>query len=89
MGFRFRKRPRLFPGVRLNISKAGFSSVSFGGRGFTINIGRKGTRTTVGLPGSGISYTTRQQRFAPGTEHLWTMVLVVSLILGLLYWLLK
>jgi len=87
MGFRFRKRPRLFPGVRLNISNSGFTSISVGRRGFTVNIGREGTRTTVGLPGSGMSYTTRQQRYAPGSERVLKMVLVVSLIVGLLYWL--
>jgi hypothetical protein len=86
---RFRKRPRLLPGVRLNVSKSGFSSISVGVRGFTVNIGRRGTRTTVGLPGSGMSYTTRQRRYAPGSEHLWTVVLIVSLLLGLLYWLVK
>jgi len=89
MGFRFRRRVRLLPGVRLNISKSGLSSISAGVRGLTVNIGRKGTRTTVGLPGSGVSYTTRQQRYAPGSEHLWTVVLVVSLTLALVYWLLR
>lgn len=57
MGLRFRKSVRLLPGVRLNISKQGLSSLSIGGRGLTYNIGRKGTRGTVGLPGSGLSYS--------------------------------
>lgn len=57
MGLRFRKSVSLLPGVRLNIAKNGPSSVSIGGRGFTYNIGKKGTRATGGLPGSGLSYS--------------------------------
>ena len=56
MGFRFRKSIRLLPGVRLNISKSGFST-SVGRPGATINIGKRGVRGTVGLPGSGLSYS--------------------------------
>lgn len=56
MGFRFRKNITLIPGVRLNISKSGMS-ISFGGKGLTFNLGRKGARGTVGLPGSGMSYS--------------------------------
>ena len=60
MGFRFRKRLKLFPGVSLNFSKQGISSLSIGPRGATVNIplGRSGgSRTTVGLPGTGLSRT--------------------------------
>ena len=38
MGFRFRKRLRLFPGISLNFSKQGISSLSIGPRGATVNI---------------------------------------------------
>lgn len=47
MGFRFRKSIKLAPGVRLNITKKGISSVSVGKRGATVNVGKKGTRGTV------------------------------------------
>ena len=60
MTIRFRKRVRLFPGVALNFSKYGLSSLSLGPRGATINVplGRDGgTRVTAGLPGTGLSYT--------------------------------
>jgi len=33
------------------------SSLSFGGRGFHYTIGSSGSRTTVGIPGTGLSYT--------------------------------
>jgi hypothetical protein len=59
MAFRFRKSFKVLPGVRLNLSKSG-TSLSVGGRGATLNVGGKnGPRTTVGIPGTGISYTER------------------------------
>jgi hypothetical protein len=57
MGFRFRKRIKLFPGLHLNISKRGYS-ISVGERGLTTNISRKGLRETVSVPGTGLSYQT-------------------------------
>lgn len=57
MGLRFRKNISLLPGVRLNISKQGISSLSIGGKGLTYNIGKKGSRATGGLPGTGLSYS--------------------------------
>ncbi|MBV4417457.1 DUF4236 domain-containing protein [Clostridium tyrobutyricum] len=57
MGFRVRRSIKIAPGVKLNIGKKGINSVSIGGHGFTKNIGKHGTRTTVGIPGTGISYS--------------------------------
>ncbi|QOW46164.1 DUF4236 domain-containing protein [Acinetobacter piscicola] len=57
MGFNFRKSLKIAPGVRLNITKKGISSVSLGGKGARVNLGKKGTRTTVGIPGTGLSYS--------------------------------
>ncbi len=57
MGFRFRKSIKIVPGVRINLTKKGVSSVSVGKRDATVNIGKKGTRGTVGIPGSGLSYS--------------------------------
>jgi hypothetical protein len=56
MGFRFRKSVRLFPGVRLNISKTGLST-SLGVPGAMVNVRGRRVRGTVGLPGSGLSYS--------------------------------
>jgi|SRR5690349_5736813 len=56
MGFRFSRRIKLFPGVRLNVSKSGVST-SVGTKGAWMTFGPRGTRTTVGIPGTGISYT--------------------------------
>jgi hypothetical protein len=57
MGFRFRKKIGPF-----NLSKSGVS-LSIGRRGMTVNTPlittrQRRTRLTVGLPGSGVSYTT-------------------------------
>lgn len=56
MGFRFRKSIKILPGLRLNLSKGGVSA-SVGVSGATVNIGQRGTRATVSLPGSGLSYS--------------------------------
>jgi hypothetical protein len=56
MGFRFRRSLRLFPGVRVNLSRSGVST-SIGGRGAHITMGHGQVRETVGLPGTGLSYT--------------------------------
>jgi len=63
MGWRFQKRVRLFPGLRVNFSKSGIST-SIGRRGAWFTMGPRGTRATLGLPGSGISYTA----FSPSTR---------------------
>lgn len=55
MGFRFRKSIKL-GGARINISKSGIGA-SIGGKGFRyIKKANGGTRTTVNIPGTGISY---------------------------------
>ncbi|MFZ0615366.1 MAG: DUF4236 domain-containing protein [Chthoniobacterales bacterium] len=55
--FRFRRSVKLFPGVRWNIGKKS-SSLSFGGKGAHYTVGGpRGSRTTVGIPGTGLSYT--------------------------------
>ncbi len=60
MGFRFRQSIRIAKGVRLNFGKRG-ASLSLGRRGLTYNINPKGGRTTVGLPGTGVSYSTSRR----------------------------
>lgn len=58
MGFRFRRRigPK---GLKINLTKNGFSSISVGGKGLTANVplNRKGgIKYTAGIPGSGMSW---------------------------------
>src|SRR4051812_37726279 len=56
MAFRFQRRLKILPGVSLNLSKSGVST-SFGVRGARVTVGHGKTRTTLGIPGTGISYT--------------------------------
>ncbi|HEX7855243.1 MAG TPA: DUF4236 domain-containing protein [Sphingobium sp.] len=56
MGLRFRQSFQLFPGVRLNLSGSGISA-TFGVSMASVNVGPQGVRSTVGIPGSGISYS--------------------------------
>ena len=60
MGFRLSKRFKLFPGVTINVSKSGVST-SVGTRGARMTFGHGKTRTTVGVPGTGIAYTEVRQ----------------------------
>jgi hypothetical protein len=56
MGFRFQRRLRIAPGVRLNLSKSGIGA-SVGRTG--LRVGVDATRRkyfSVGLPGTGLSY---------------------------------
>lgn len=65
MGFRFHKRINLFGGAfRINFSKSGIG-YSYGGKGARVTKMANGrTRTTLSIPGSGISYVTES-----GSKH--------------------
>lgn len=92
MGLRFYRRLRLFPGVTLNLSRRGIST-SVGTRGLRVTLGHGKVRETVGLPGSGLSYTSvqthheapraAQSQAVPMHRH----VVGVLVLTGLLAWL--
>lgn len=94
MGLRFRRSIRLVPGVRLNIGLRR-ASLSIGGKGLTYNLGSNGSRVTVGIPGSGLSYSTNLQHQNPATllanslparkRYSATPFVVIAYILGLIY----
>jgi hypothetical protein len=67
MGFRFRKSLKVLPGLRINLSKSG-ASLSVGQRGATVNINPKGARATVGVPRSGLSYSSRRVPWTQKTK---------------------
>ena len=67
MGFRFTRRIKILPGVRVNIGKNGISSVSVGPRGASVTAGKRGIHGNVGLPVPGLSARTRLDR--PGTSR--------------------
>ncbi len=54
MAFRFRKSFKILPGLKLNVSKGGLG-LSAGVRGARVGVNSRGTYTSVGIPGTGIS----------------------------------
>ena len=58
MGLRFRRSIKIAPGVRVNLNKKS-ASVTFGPKGLKHTVSTTGkSHTTVGVPGTGLSYTT-------------------------------
>jgi hypothetical protein len=86
MGLRFQRRIRVLPGLRINLSKSGFG-VSVGGRGAHVGITARGqTYTSIGLPGSGLSWREYQHKPAPKCDqcapgHLHVPVAFVAAVL--------
>ena len=81
MSWRFYRRLRIMPGLRLNLSKRG-ASVGIGRRGAWFTMGRR-PRATVGLPGTGLSYSvTAGQGGARPRASAWLRR--AALVLGLL-----
>ncbi len=56
--FRFYRRTRLFPGLSVNWSASG-PSLSLGVRGAHVTLGHGRVTRTVGIPGSGLYWTSR------------------------------
>ena len=67
MGWGFRKRIKIAPGIKLNISKKGVST-TIGPRGLSVNVGKKGTHLNAGLPGTGIYSRTKLTGSNPQTK---------------------
>ena len=66
MGLRFRRSVKIMPGVRLNVGMKS-AGISVGPRGAKVTINTKGrVGTSVGIPGSGIYYTTSRKA---GTQN--------------------
>jgi hypothetical protein len=95
MGFRFRRAIKILPGLRLNFGKRGVST-SIGVRGAHITVGHGQIRETVGLPGSGLSYThvEKTQQEAPSeplaarrsSVSIWLFVLVALAVIAQIIW---
>jgi hypothetical protein len=56
--FRFYRRVSIFPGFSVNLSKSG-PSLTMGVRGAHMTFGARGITKTVGIPGTGLYYTSR------------------------------
>lgn len=89
MGFRFQRRIRIVPGVRLNLSKSGIGG-SVGRTGLRLGIDAKRRKYfSLGLPGTGLSYRTFfGRRVTPETlKAAGYVVIATALCLGLLVFL--
>src|SRR5208283_2821566 len=53
MSWRLRKVFKMFPGVKLNVTRNGLSA-TFGAAPFSINAGPKGVYSNIQIPGTGI-----------------------------------
>lgn len=53
MGWRFKKRIKIFPGLYINISKSGISA-NVGVKGGCVTLGQDGTYVNTGIPGTGL-----------------------------------
>lgn len=65
MSYRFFRRVRIAPGLTINLSKSR-PSLSVGGRGAHVTLGgSRGRRTTVGVPGTGVFWTSVHRQATP------------------------
>ena len=85
MGWRFRKSLKILPGVRLNFGKGGLTSTTLGGRWLKTNVGGRGVKHTVSLPGTGVSYQTDtgQSRPASPSDSRSLLLILVAVLLVL------
>jgi hypothetical protein len=88
MGLRFQRRIKILSGVRINLSKSGVG-FSVGGRGAHIGITARGQRyTSIGMPGTGLSWREYQHQpvarrcdlCAPGHVHIPPLMAIMLLI---------
>lgn len=69
MGLRFRKSFKIAPGVKINLNKKS-AGVTIGTKGAHYTINTSGKRTaSVGLPGTGLSYSTTSGGGKKGTRN--------------------
>ena len=74
MGWRYRKRIKIAPGIHVNFSKSGVST-TIGPRGASVNIGKSGTYLNTGIPGTGLynrQKITFQEKTMPNSDTLYS-----------------
>jgi Protein of unknown function (DUF4236) len=86
MGLRFHRRLALLPGLHANLSRSGLS-LSVGHRGAWYTVGPRGQRrVTVGLPGTGLSYTEQHPLPPVHGGHRLAFAAVVVVIVAAVLW---
>jgi hypothetical protein len=84
MGFRFFRRIKIIPGVTLNVSKSGVST-SLGVKGAHVTLGNGKERATVGIPGTGMSYT--EVTSAKRSSSTGGLIILLLIVVALAAWL--
>ena len=83
MGLRFQRRFRIVHGLNLNLSKSGIG-ISAGVRGAHVGITSRGQRyTSVGLPGTGLSWREYHKARTVGFR-VWPLLVVLLGVLALI-----
>jgi hypothetical protein len=78
MPIRFHKSFKIFPGVRVNLSKSGIG-LSEGVGPVHVSEGPRGTRETVSVPGTGVSFYEQQTRKKKkGCLGIFALILILS-----------
>ncbi|MDO4332649.1 MAG: DUF4236 domain-containing protein [Eubacteriales bacterium] len=84
MGLRFRKSIKVAPGVKINLNKKS-AGVTLGTKGAHYTINTSGKRTaSVGLPGTGLSYSTSSGGSKKGSKRKTTKKDVFNKIFGVI-----
>lgn len=84
MGLRFRKSIKVAPGVKINLNKKS-AGVTLGTKGAHYTINTSGKRTaSVGLPGTGLSYSTFSGGAKKGSKRKTTKKDVFNKIFGVI-----
>lgn len=78
MGFRFRQRIKILPGVYINFGKKGINSTSVRAGWFTSNINKDGVKNTIGAHGTGLTYETKRSKVSG--KIVWTCLIVIFIL---------
>ena len=70
MGWRFRKRIKIFPGFYINISKSGLG-VNIGPKGANVSLGPNGTYVNTGIPGTGLYRRDKVDSSIHSSTEIW------------------
>lgn len=83
MGLRFRKSFKIAPGVKVNLNKKS-AGVTIGTKGAHYTINTSGKRTaSVGLPGTGLSYSTTSGSGKKGSKRKPTKKDTINRVIGI------
>ena len=80
MGFRFRKRIRLFKGLSINVGKGGITSVTARKGRITVTAGKRGIHETARI-GEGLSYTTGSSSSNQGCLFFIAVMILITAVI--------